>query len=83
VLTFMILAFVTSTQDASDRHVRATEPRVLALIDAGVSRSATFRRLVATLNDSDVIVYIERKLKRQAWPTTSWRRANIVISILL
>lgn len=66
MLTFMILAFVTSTQDASDRHVRATEPRVLALIDAGVSRSATFRRLVATLNDSDVIVYIERKLKRQA-----------------
>jgi hypothetical protein len=66
MFTVMILAFATSTQDSSDRHVRATEPRILVLIDAGVSRSATFGRLVATLNDSDVIVYIEPKLKRQA-----------------
>jgi hypothetical protein len=66
MFTFMLLAFAMSTQDASDRHIRAMEPRILVLIDAGLSRSATFRRLVATLNDSDTIVYIEPKRTRQA-----------------
>jgi hypothetical protein len=49
-----------------DRHVRTTDPKVLVLIDAGLSRSATFRRLVDILNESDVIVYVERKRGRQA-----------------
>jgi hypothetical protein len=55
-----------STQNSPERHVRATEPRILALIDDGLSRSPTFRRLVAALNESDVIVYIEPKRTRQA-----------------
>jgi hypothetical protein len=42
-----------------------TEQRILALIDAGLSRSGTFRSLVAALDASDVIVYIEPKLMRQ------------------
>jgi len=64
--TFMILALAMTTQDPSARHVRATEAKILTLIDAGVSGSATFRGLIATLNESDVIVYIEPKLTRQA-----------------
>ncbi len=35
-------------------------------MDAGLARSATFRRLVETLGQSDVIVYVEPKLTRQA-----------------
>jgi hypothetical protein len=35
------------------------------VIDAGLSYSETFRRLVTTLNHSDVIVYIEPKLTRE------------------
>src|SRR5438876_7440944 len=66
MFTLMLLAFVITTQDGSDRHVRAMEPRILVLIDAGLSRSATFRHLVAALNDSDVIVYIDPKRTRQA-----------------
>jgi len=46
-------------------HVRTKEPRILGLIDAGLSRSDTFRRLVDTLNASDVVVYVEPKLTRE------------------
>jgi hypothetical protein len=66
MVTMLMLALAITTQDSPDRHVRATEPKILSLIDAGLSHSATFRRLLATLNDSDVIVYIDRKLTRQA-----------------
>jgi hypothetical protein len=52
--------------DSPNRHVRTTEPTILSLIDAGLSRSGTFRRLVTTLDESDVIVYIERKRTHQA-----------------
>jgi hypothetical protein len=62
----MILALALTTQDTSVRHLRATEPRILRLIDAGLSASATFRGVVALLNASDVIVYVEPKRTRQA-----------------
>src|SRR5215467_9553019 len=57
------LAIGTGT--APEQHVRTTHPGILALIEAGLSRSDTFRRLVDTLNASDLIVYIEPKLTRQ------------------
>ena len=62
---FMFLALSITTQDSSVRHVRSTDPKILRLIDAGLSRSATFRRLIAMLNESDVIVYVEPNLTRQ------------------
>jgi hypothetical protein len=63
MVTMMILAAALA-QDPSLPHVRTTEPKILALIETGLSRSATFRRLVETLDGSDVIVYIEPKLAR-------------------
>jgi hypothetical protein len=66
MVTMLMLALAITTEDPSERHVRATEPKILSLIDAGLSHSATFRRLVATLNESDVIVYVDPKLTRQA-----------------
>jgi hypothetical protein len=42
------------------RHVRTTNPRVQRLLEIGVSRSPTFASLIARLNASDVIVYIEQ-----------------------
>jgi hypothetical protein len=65
MVTMMVLALAITVQDSSQRHVRATEPRILALIDAGISRSPVFRSLVAALDESDVIVYIEPKILRQ------------------
>jgi len=53
-------------QPVSLGHVRATEARILAIVEDGVSRSATFRRLVETLDASDVIVYIGPKFRREA-----------------
>jgi hypothetical protein len=43
-----------------DRRVRSTDTRVKAYLTEGLKRSATFARLLAALNASDVIVYIER-----------------------
>jgi hypothetical protein len=49
-------------QPVSNRHVRTPEARILAIVEEGVAESATFRRLVETLDASDVIVYLEPKL---------------------
>jgi hypothetical protein len=45
--------------DAPDRHVRTIDKRVQRLLATGVKRSPTFAALIASLNTSDVIVYIE------------------------
>jgi hypothetical protein len=59
MFSFMILSLAITIQDSSARHVRAAEPKIVRLIDAGISTSATFRGLIAALNESDVIVYLE------------------------
>ena len=61
----MVLALALTTQESAPLHVRTADSKVLALIDAGISGSATFRGLIATLNESDVIVYIAPNLTRQ------------------
>jgi hypothetical protein len=53
-----------STEQSARRHVRTTEPEVQILLDKARDRSTTFRLLVAALNDSDVIVYIETSVTR-------------------
>jgi hypothetical protein len=45
--------------------VRTTQPAILVLVNEGKARSETFRRLVATLDASDVIVYLEPKMTRR------------------
>jgi hypothetical protein len=39
-------------------HVRGLSPEMKKLIEQGTQRSATFRSLVAALNNSDVVVYL-------------------------
>lgn len=65
MVTMMLLAALTA-QEPSLHHVRASDPKILALIKIGLVRSAAFRRLVETLDQSNVIVYVEPKLTRQA-----------------
>jgi hypothetical protein len=65
MVTIVILTLALAAEEALERHVRSTEPRVLTLIDAGLARSGTFRRLVDSLNASDVIVYIDLKTARE------------------
>ena len=45
-------------------HVRSSVPRIAALLTRGVECSSTVRHLVAALDASDVIVYIEAKQRR-------------------
>lgn len=46
--------------DSPYRHVRTTNGNVQRLLETGVRRSPTFASLLARLNASDVIVYIEQ-----------------------
>ena len=42
-----------------ERRVRSSIPALARMIDEGVRRSYTFAKLIRTLHESDVIVYIE------------------------
>jgi hypothetical protein len=44
---------------SASRHVRSTQPRTEQLLDLGARRSATFAALRATLEATDVIVYVQ------------------------
>lgn len=47
------------TDRSPSRHVRSTQPRTEQLLDIGASRSPTFASLRATLEATDVIVYVQ------------------------
>src|SRR4051812_46305275 len=64
MLAMLVLAATLMGQDALGGHVRATDPGIAAIIAAGLLQSATFRRLVETLDRSDVIVYVVPKIRR-------------------
>jgi hypothetical protein len=66
MVAMLALSAVLTAQDPATSHVRTTEPLVRSLIAQGVARSAAFRHLVDTLNQSDVVVYIDPKITRQA-----------------
>jgi hypothetical protein len=66
MVTILILAASLSAQSAPTSHVRTSDARIAALIEAGLAGSKTFRQLVDTLNASDVIVYVETQQARPA-----------------
>jgi hypothetical protein len=63
---WLLLAATLIPCHSPNWHVRTTEARIRALLDEGRARSETFRHLLATLDASDVIVYVEAKLTRPA-----------------
>ena len=44
---------------APDRRVRSTNPRLIKMLELGARQSATFAGLLAALDRTDVIVYVE------------------------
>ena len=57
----MLAIFIgTAPAEAQAPCVRAIDPVIHALVEQGITRSATFRRLYARLADSDLIVHLER-----------------------
>ena len=59
-------------------HVRSSVPRLAALLTRGVECSSTVRHLVATLDASDVIVYIEPKQRR---PSLSGYLSHYIVTV--
>jgi hypothetical protein len=74
----LALALPLGTEQSPQRHVRTTEPEVQALIESATGRSARFRLLVTTLNESDVIVYVETSVTR-----TTQLRGHLVHRIVV
>jgi hypothetical protein len=58
VLVF-VLSLAAGAPQRDGGHVRVTGARLRAEINEGLARSAFFRELVARLDGSDVIVYVE------------------------
>ena len=65
MVAMMVLSAVLAAQDPSHSHVRSTEPMIRTLIEKGIAESDTFRTLVATLDQSDVVVYVDQKVTRE------------------
>ena len=71
----------------TDSHVRSAETRIVTLLMDGVSRSSIFRALVAALDRSDIIVYIESNLRMPRgfsgyWSIMSMRQEPIATCML-
>jgi hypothetical protein len=58
VLVFLT-SFIAGTEPRDGSHVRTLDKRLRSVIDEGLARSASFRGLIARLDGSDVIVYVE------------------------
>jgi len=55
----LLNSFIAGTEPRDGSHVRTLDKGLRSVIDEGLARSALFRELVARLDGSDVIVYIE------------------------
>jgi len=55
----LLTPFIAGTEPRDGGHVRTMDQRLRSVIDEGLARSASFRSLVARLDGSDVIVYVE------------------------
>src|SRR2546430_16387479 len=58
-LLFSSMSLGAAPLAAADTHVRALSPALQQVLDEGVLRSQEFRALVAALEASDVIVYVQ------------------------
>jgi hypothetical protein len=55
----LLTSFIAGTEPRDGSHVRTMDKRLRNAIDEGLARSDLFRGLIARLDGSDVIVYIE------------------------
>ena len=60
VLVFLT-SFIAGTDPRDGSHVRTLDKGLRTVIDEGLARSNSFRGLIARLDGSDVIVYVERE----------------------
>jgi hypothetical protein len=55
----LLTSLIAGTEPRDGSHVRTMDKRLRTAIDEGLARSASFRGLIARLDGSDVIVYVE------------------------
>ena len=55
----LLTSFIAGTEPRDGSHVRTMDKRLRSAIDEGLARSSSFRGLIARLDGSDVIVYVE------------------------
>ena len=67
---------VTSQDTTADRRVRSSNANIVDALARGVERSATFRRLVVTIEATDGVVFIEEGRCRH-----SGARACLLLSV--
>ena len=77
VATIVLMTTLTAAGGPGP-HVRSSVPRIAALLTRGVECSSTVRHLVATLDASDVIVYIEPKQHR---PSLSGYLSHHIVTV--
>jgi len=74
--------------DETGARVRSSHAYIRAMIDEATRRSATFRRLVATIEETDGIVYVEQGecrhnvracLTLNVTPTTDFRFLRVIV----
>jgi hypothetical protein len=57
----LLTSFIAGTDPRDGSHVRTMDKGLRSVIDEGLARSASFRGLIARVDGSDVIVYVERE----------------------
>jgi hypothetical protein len=62
-------------------NIRITEPWLRQLFAAGMSRSPTFRSLIERLDQSDVVVYVQRDLVGSTWMTGMAGRVTFLSAV--
>lgn len=77
VATIVLMTTLTAAGGPGP-HARSSVPRIAALLTRGVECSSTVRHLVATLDASDVIVYIEPKQRR---PSLSGYLSHHIVTV--
>ena len=60
-MSIIILLGLLST--SAHQAIRTDDPQLRLAIESGIARSATFKALVTALDSSDVVVYVEPKVR--------------------
>jgi hypothetical protein len=55
----LAMSLACSAASVAGTHIRSDDLDVRTLIDIGMAKSATFRSLAASLNDTDTVVYVQ------------------------
>lgn len=77
VASILLISALTAHHSAVPR-VRSSSPRIVAALERGLETSPTIRKLVASLEGSDVIVYLQPK---QHWQSLGGYLSHRIVTV--